>query len=892
MTLGEVVEAVKRSEKSFLKLVSANDAGSTGGHQGGIYVPKTVVPYFLDQPREKGENFEKFITINWPDGETESRFIYYGQGTRNEYRITRLRHDIKEGDLIVLSQAEGGAHNGFIIEGIHVDDFLQELGLKSGITDKGYVYSGTSQKGEGQMDMFGGYDIIHEANFKSRARLLPQLGDMLIKSEDVAFIELVKNSYDAEATEVTVLMDKIDQPDDGIILIEDNGYGMDAETVINVWLELGSDYKVHQLKDKALRPKGEKGRVPIGEKGIGRLGAHKLGNNIELISKKAGKKEVHVNIDWRQFDEDAPNKSLDDKKYIEDVKINVVEKPAATHFIRPGSTGTFISISELKFEWTRLKLRNIQRTITSISSPFQKTNEAFKVDLKVLDKPGWLNDIVTWDNIKDFALYRFQAKIFKDSVSEFHYQFRPYSSFERVKPKDRDFKLRSISEDSDKSSQEPLNDSIILSHHLLKRKVEEKDKERFVVSPTEVGEIQIEGYIFDLESYVLKQVFDRKGLKDYLKTNSGVKVYRSGMRVYNYGEPDNDWLDLNLKRVNSPGEKVSNNIIMCGVFLDREASRGLKEKTNREGFIENQHVNDFKDAVTQVIEIAEVLRASDKRELRDKYGPSRTSEPVLSSISKLQSYILANVKDEVVAKEISNHLLDLEGKYKLMQERLLRTSSSGLGLGIVLHEVEKIIKELYEVVVNDKAVLPNVLGLVERLSRLIKGYSEMFGKATVSTVTVLELIEDSLFSVEFRLKKHKVNVIRAFEPRKHIKLSIAKGLIEGVIINLIDNSIYWLEVALEEHRSIKEKKLFIDVVDNGNSIEIVVADNGTGFLIPTDKAIEPMESAKKVGLGLGLNIAHEIMLAQNGALLFPDFNDFDIPEEFRNGALVSLQFNK
>lgn len=890
MKIDDIVEIVKGSSRSFVKVISPNDAGETGTHQGGMYVPKSVISFFIDEPRHKGENFEKIITIKWPDSVTKSRFIYYGQGTRNEYRITRLHQGLRSGDLMILVYHDEDEYLGFVVPEEQTDDVIGRLKLGGDTLDKGVVYIGVGPNVNKPTELREDLQIVHEANFKSRARLLPQLGDMLIKSEDVAFIELIKNSYDAEAENVTVLMDKIDQPTEGIILIEDDGYGMDANTVINVWLELGSDFKVRQLDELARKPKGEKGRLPIGEKGIGRLGAHKLGNKIELISKKKGENEVHVNIDWRQFDEDFKEQTLNDKKYIEDIKINVVEKPKPTHFIKKDSSGTFISISELKFEWTRLRLRNIQRTITSISSPFQKTSEAFKVDLKVLDKPGWLNDIVTWDNIKDFALYRFQAKIFEDSVSEFHYQFRPYSSFERVKPKDRDFKLRSNSEDSDKPGQE--NDPIILSHHLLKHKVEDKDKERFVVSPTEVGEIQIEGYIFDLESYVLKQVFDRKGLKDYLKTNSGVKVYRSGMRVYNYGEPDNDWLDLNLKRVNSPGEKVSNNIIMCGVFLDREASRGLKEKTNREGFIENQHVNDFKDAVTQVIEIAEILRASDKKELRDKYGPSRTSEPVLSSISKLQSYILANVKDEVVAKEINSHLSDLEDKYKLMQERLLRTSSSGLGLGIVLHEVEKIIKELYEVVVNDKTILPNVMGLVERLSRLIKGYSEMFGKATVTSVTVLELIEDSLFSVEFRLKKHKVNVIRAFEPRKHIKLSVAKGLIEGVIINLIDNSIYWLEVALEEHRSIKQKKLFIDVVDNGNSIEIVVADNGTGFLIPTDKAIEPMESAKKVGLGLGLNIAHEIMLAQNGALLFPDFNDYDIPDEFRNGALVSLQFNK
>ena len=97
------------------------------------------------------------------------------------------------------------------------------------------------------MDNIQDKEII--ANFKSRARLLPQLGDMLIKSEDVAFLELLKNSYDADATEVTVLMDQLDSKENSIIIIEDNGHGMDSETITDVWLELGSDYKVNLAKE-------------------------------------------------------------------------------------------------------------------------------------------------------------------------------------------------------------------------------------------------------------------------------------------------------------------------------------------------------------------------------------------------------------------------------------------------------------------------------------------------------------------------------------------------------------------------------------------------------------------------------------------------------------------
>ena len=510
-------------------------------------------------------------------------------------------------------------------------------------------------------------------------------------------------------------------------------------------------------------------------------------------------------------------------------------------------------------------------------------NEEFKVSLNVLDKPGWLEDVVSWDNIKQLALYEFEATIESNSIQDFTYEFKPYKTFEKVKHTVREY-------DSAKSNDK--NDTLILSHHSLNRKDENGSKEMFQFSPNKIGKVRIEGYVFDLESYVLKEVFDKKGLKEYLKSNSGVKVFRDGLRVYNYGEPDNDWLDLNLKRINSPGEKISNNIIVCGVFLDRESSQGLVEKTNREGFIENEYSKNLKDGVTQVIEVVELLRKSDKKELRDKYGPTKKSEPVLSSIGKLKDFITKKVLDGQVAHQINSSLTDIEDRYKLMQNRLLKTSSAGLGLGIVLHEVEKVIKELYEIVQNDPSVLENVLSLVKRISKLIKGYSEMFSKTAIENVSINTLMEDALFSIEFRLRKHQVEIIKAYEDRGELNLKVSKGLIEGILINLIDNSIYWLEIAKEEHKSITEKKIFIDVVEDNQSIEIIIADNGTGFLISTDLAIEAMETGKEVGLGLGLNIASEIMLSQQGKLNFPDFMDYDIPDEFKNGALVSLFFTK
>ncbi|MDR0300554.1 MAG: type II restriction endonuclease [Streptococcaceae bacterium] len=85
------VNAVQANELAFCHFIKPNDVGATGSHQAGYYVSKAAAPVLFDELGTRGENLEKFVKIKWQnDFETTSRFIYYGKGTRNEYRITRF----------------------------------------------------------------------------------------------------------------------------------------------------------------------------------------------------------------------------------------------------------------------------------------------------------------------------------------------------------------------------------------------------------------------------------------------------------------------------------------------------------------------------------------------------------------------------------------------------------------------------------------------------------------------------------------------------------------------------------------------------------------------------------------------------------------------------------
>ncbi len=133
----EIIETVQKSKLAFCKFISANDCGKTGGHQAGFYIPKNSIPLIFNSPGVKGENKDRFVTIKWQkDFETKSRFIYYGKGTRNEYRLTRfgkgfpfLREE-NVGDLFILAWIGEDYYEGFVLStDDDIEDFLVALNI-------------------------------------------------------------------------------------------------------------------------------------------------------------------------------------------------------------------------------------------------------------------------------------------------------------------------------------------------------------------------------------------------------------------------------------------------------------------------------------------------------------------------------------------------------------------------------------------------------------------------------------------------------------------------------------------------------------------------------------------------------------------------------------------
>lgn len=682
-------------------------------------------------------------------------------------------------------------------------------------------------------------------SFRPKARLLLLLGDQLIRDPGIAVFELVKNAYDADSPDARIVMEQVENPEKGRIVVEDSGTGMDLKTIVNVWLKPGTDYRKQQKALGKRTPVYH--RLPLGEKGVGRFAAHKLGRKISLVSRKTGKQEVLVEIDWDDFNQ---NKSLSS------IPVNVVERNPVV--FTGDQTGTRIEITHLWQAWNRGMVRKLARAVNSICSPFDKEGE-FRVEFSLPDNQEWLKGLMTVPQIMEYALFKAHCQISSDTLS-YSYEFVPYQAMRNVAG--REYSYEGSTPNTKKIHPE------IIKH--------------------EIGDFTLDLYIFDREPIILELgVTDRKGLTNFLDENGGIRVYRDNVRVYDYGEPENDWLDLDAKRVNIPAKRISNNIVIGAVSLNLETSKGLIEKTNREGFVDNLASQTFKAIVEYAITQIEAERNKDKERIRNAYGRTqakRDRQPVLDELEVLRQ----KIQKRGLEKELGSLIDRVEADFTLIRDRFISSASTGLSLSVVIHEVEKGISELKEAVEREP-VSEKIRELARHLADLVEGFAALIRRSGRSKEKAKELIKNAVFNTKLRLKLHGITLEIAPDI-EDFEVTCSRRLVISTLMNLIDNSIWWLDNKWGETKG--HKKIYIGTSRLlGGDPAIVMADNGPGFVDLPEDLVEPFFSRKPDGMGLGLHLADQVMKAQGGRLEFPVQQVLGLPEAYI-GAIVALVFKE
>lgn len=700
-----------------------------------------------------------------------------------------------------------------------------------------------------------------QAAFKPRARMLQLLGDQLIRDQHIAVFELLKNAYDADATHATVTIHQIESPGDAYIVVEDDGSGMTFDTVLGVWLEPGTDHRARQKAEGRRSPKF--GRLPMGEKGIGRFAAHKLGLEVELVTRAANSHEVVVELDWA---------AMEKQEYLADAAIQVVERVPVAFADR---TGTRMTMRRLREPWTRRMVRSLRRSVTAMTSPFTGT-ASFEPVLVLDPDPGWLEGLLDPATLIKSAFFHAEAEVDPNNwTMSYNYLFKPPRLGQRID--ERRIERSNV-------SLGPRADTNRGRQYLTElRKVANRARRRVRGEDLGIGNFKLDMHIFDFDKETRELLVDYHGLSRYLAFNGGIRVYRDGIRVYDYGEQENDWLDLDARRVNVPAQRISNRLVIGAVQLDSDDSQGLVEKTNREGFVEAPAYQVFRSAVQAAIQHIVFERNRDKQTLRDFTGKRRdASEPVSGALRDLR----ARVQRKGLISDLGPMIDRAEAEYEQFRDTLLVSAGAGLTMTVVVHEVEKGVKELNRAL-DRNASRARLIELGNHLAEVIEALGFVARRSDRTTEWASDIVSVSLRAIDYRFDHHGIEVVNGFGLENDFSVRVQRRLIVGTLLNLFDNAIYWLGA-----KDTGVKHLYVGPTWSfGDSPGIVVADNGPGFLDPPDFLTQPFMTRKADGMGLGLYISREVMRAHEGLLVFPSRGEVDLPRGY-TGACLALVFKE
>ena len=905
--LSGAIAAVRSNKYSFCKFISRNDAGATGAHQAGLYIPKNALKLLFDEPGEIGANKEKYASLKWQDGiNVNCRFIYYGKGTRNEYRITRLGRNFVEGQFVVIIKENEDNYLGFLINNkLDIANFMSAFNLleddtnKLIPTNKSATLEITARHEEQTILNFSNdADVLmaNHVNFKPKAHILILLGEELIKSPVMAIYELIKNGYDADAKEIEVSFENIENIGDTKITIKDSGTGITAEVLENVWFEPGSDFRkpINSDGKRVIKRSPIYKRIPMGEKGVGRFAVHKLGNKIKLVSRPCILKlddntnvisselldyEVSVDIDWRKFSQ---------SKYLEDVSIEWYKNSDPQTFVFKNTHGTLIEIEGLKEEWTRGMARQLKRQTLSMLSP-KNNAENFKIDLNFGN--WWLNDIPDTSNLLKEAPYTLKVTVDAEYNMTFEYKFNLIYNKElgsRVIDNDSTSFLDKPKYKSNiKSSLKPFYRDYLVDREYESYVIEEILAE-FDQATLPFGDFSMEVYSFDLDSDSLRDVTtNARLLKSLLKEHSGVKVFKGDLRVYDYGDPGNDWLGFDLKRVNNK-EWFSNNQVIGYIYLDPQNSGPLVEKTNREGFIHNAAYENFVVLLDYIFHQFKSERQSD-RDRWLKYNRKGIGyNSFESQVSNFKNLITSTELGDKIKGQLLDEADKIEERYVEDKNNLLIPAGVGMTASFAMHEIEKLVPRMQETVKDDLIDKLRITHQIEELKDYVEGILSVLKKGGNKAISLKEAIDQALYNYDSRLRGRNILIETKFD--ESIESVVCdKRLLVTVIMNLIDNSMYWLDTIFSP-----SKNIYISTSKVENGISILIVDNGPGFKEGPQDIVRPFYTRKQNGIGIGMYLVDTIMIQYGKLKINYDhtyLSNRGVPEIY-TGAAVELIFNK
>lgn len=725
-----------------------------------------------------------------------------------------------------------------------------------------------------------------QISFNVNAYTARLIGRENVSSLDGAILELVKNTYDADATICILYYDKENET----LYLMDNGCGMDENIIENHWMNIGNSSKYKDYITK-------KGRVQTGAKGIGRFALDRVGNTCTMYTKSASEKDViKWTVDWGDFERKrnltdvlATIETLNQKYIFSSLRIenNDIIDLLEENFV---DTGTIFKINNLGDFWNDDLIESIRNKLTSLIPP---------------------------DIENEFSIYLFNgmqkkedAKVISQNIDKYDYRIKFFinsNQIVKIKIHRNEFffgeKIDDIIKKAEFDEVEKdyfLGKEIIIDtsiSELINKKVETLGKVEGTLYFNKITTNKV-----DAEKYYYKNIIGRKNYSDIF---GGIKIYRDNFRVRPYGEKGTssyDWLSLGSRSNGSTALKhktgrwrVTPDQIL-GIINISRMNVNLPDQSNRGGIVETKEFNALKELIISIIDKFEEDRQQVGRKLDILYGKEHQIENVEEEIKRISDAVTNekqdskkvddNIKATLAQKVIEKKeeaIKDLE-----YENRMLRNlATTGIVANQYIHETRQYVDDIglnittAEDILEFKGDIKKALEMLAETEHNIEMLNSWF-KVTFSSIRrdkrnmkytdIKSLIASQIKMWTEFLSNQDINIDVEFEEDLK-EMKCLPYEIESIFSNLISNSV---EALKRNKLKNKNKEINIKIENTIDGIVIKYSDNGDGLaegykknpkkILDAFETNRRNELGEKIGTGMGMWIVNNIVSDYDGLI--------------------------
>lgn len=661
------------------------------------------------------------------------------------------------------------------------------------------------------------------ASFRFAPDILRRLGEELNPSLEHGVIELVKNSHDADATHCAVSLENVASPG-GTIRVTDNGDGMTASEIVDHFLLLGRSAK-------STRQTTRRGRSMAGSKGLGRLAAMRAGRCAVLTTRPRTEpdSEYRLRLNWVDFD---------DVDSVDDVELQIEQRPRT----EGESSGTDIVVEGISASIGERDVKKLARALLLLSDPFADSPSDFRTSLDA-EEFRELSDLVRKKYFDD-AEYVLEVAVSEEGMaSAFVLDWKGETLFEAE------------------------------HGHLSKSG-----------GPYLCPQLQFDLWVFILDAKRFQtRRSSRREVQTWLGEFGGVTLYVNDLRVPPYGDPGNDWLDMNLRRTRSPEERPSTNTSL-GRIRVWDSSRSLIAKTDRSGIIDSPGFGDLRQVAMDALD----WMARRRLEVAEgRRRATRASRQRASQRSKLDvEEAIVRVKNELgesagleQAFQAYVGARDRELDRAREEVQLYRTlSTAGISAATFAHEsvggplkiMSDALPSLERRLKSHLVALPD--SIIEPLDLMNFGMESLdaLGASTLSLVerdkrrvgrVNLHTVAQGVAKAYSKfVKAHDTEFELWLDPQVSPFLQGTIAGIESIIVNLLTNAL----VAIS-HSSRSPRIVRLTTETHDGQVVLAVADSGIGIDQYDLREIWlPGVTSRPQGSGLGLAIVRDTVSELGG----------------------------